>query len=252
LIILVQPQKISRATLKPSNPQAIKSVLTTSMLQPWLTIVRHTISMPFEPLRKSSRGQVARRQWPVHTGAWEQQITEKHRIRELILQRSISKGEYRKVMRYNEGVLESFTYWRRSDARQRYYSHYRTAAGICPGRALLVEVDVENGEQLGEFVGDIVKLADYVDTGFGIDLPGGLLVLDCKRFAEAMICVPSMCNAYQGLLEQHTGRCATKTCAIVNGPPGSNRILMRAVAKSVNHSEQHTTYGAKFWKKRLL
>jgi hypothetical protein len=224
------------------------------MLQPCLTIVRHTISMPFEPLRKSSRGQVARRQWPVHTGAWEQQIADKHRNRELILQGSIRKGEYIKVMRYNEGVLESFTYWRCFDARQRYYSHYRTAAGVCPGRAFLVEVDVENGEQLGEFVGDIVKMVDYVDTGYGIDLPGGLLVLDCKRFTEhnVSICVPSMCNAYQGLFKQHTGKPARKTCALVDGPPGSKGILMRAVADCAGNDEQHTTYGAKFWVNRTV
>ncbi|KAJ1426014.1 hypothetical protein B484DRAFT_397732 [Ochromonadaceae sp. CCMP2298] len=68
-------------------------------------------------------------------------------------------------------------------------------SGGSPGRSFVVDSFVERGEQLGEY---------------------------------AMICNPSMCNAYQGLCHFETGERAFKTCIIVNGPPGSNRIYLHA------------------------
>jgi hypothetical protein len=202
--------------------------------------------MSAQPTRISERGQVDRVKWPVHTGAWESQLAGRANRLKSILHRSRKKGEIRSVMRTNLGKRELFYYWMRKDARRRHYSHYRTSKGGSPGRSFVVDSFVERGEQLGEYVGNIVRKCDCVDNGKGIDLPGGLLVLDCHEFAEAMICNASMCNAYQGLSHFETGERAFKTCIIVNGPPGSNRIYLRAYKDLAYQHEQFTTYGKSF------
>jgi hypothetical protein len=171
--------------------------------------------MSAQPTRVSERGLVARVLWEVHTQAWERQLAWKDSKINAALKRSCKKGEMRSVMRMKLGKRELFHYWMRRDARRRHCSHYRTAKGGSPGRSFVVDSIVENGEQLGEYVGNIVWKCDYIDRGKGIDLPGGLLVLDCHEFAESFDCTPSMCNAYQGLSHFQTGERAFKTCIIV-------------------------------------